>query len=332
MTAELVAPTGGTVARPLDLPPLVIEITAMWLESRKSPNTRAAYRRDIQKWFRYCERTGLDPLEMQVRHAELFGRWLVEQATEDKEDPPKPKTVARAMATASAWYKYLIKNDYVNKSGVPVTNPFAEADRPNIPRKHSETQALTRPEARAMVETADADHGGSRLRTAALIRVLVELGIRITEAVDAEITDLGYARGYRTLSVTLKGAKPLIRKLPVETAYAVDQYLTDRAARAGVELRDLRGPLFATASGKAFRREKAYELVQRIAKQAKIDAKVTPHTLRHTWASLAEELGATPREIQEALGHESIETTEIYLHSRDMLERDPSQLVAAAIE
>ncbi|WP_436757262.1 hypothetical protein [Streptosporangium sp. V21-05] len=88
MTAELVAPTGGTVARPLGLPPLVIEITVMWPESRKSPNTRAAYRRDIRKWFRYCERTGLDPLEMKVRHAELFGRWLVEQAIEDEEDPP----------------------------------------------------------------------------------------------------------------------------------------------------------------------------------------------------------------------------------------------------
>jgi len=322
VTAELVEAPRGDLALPLDLPPLVIEITSMWLETRKSPNTREAYRRAIRLWFDYCSRTGLDPLEMSVRHAELYARWMVETA--DK--PPTPKTIAQRMAAVSAWYKYLIKNDAAR------SNPFAEADRPNIPRRHSETTALTEAEAHAMVEAADKDHGRERLRTAALIRMLLQVGLRITEAVGAQIDDLGYARGYRTLRLTLKGGKPHLRKLPVETVYALDQYLAERARRAGVELRDLRGPLFATASGRPFTREKAWELVQRIARQAGIEAKVTPHTCRHTWASVAEARGAKPREIQEALGHESFETTLIYLHSREQLERDPSQLVASAVE
>ncbi|GAA5046457.1 site-specific recombinase XerD [Thermocatellispora tengchongensis] len=322
MTDELVEAPRGDLALPLDLPPLVVEITQMWLETRRSPNTREAYRRAIRLWFSYCERTGLDPLEMSVRHAELYARWMVESA----DRTPTPKTIAQRMSAVSAWYKYLIKNDAAR------FNPFAEADRPTIPRRHSETTALTEDEAHTLVQAADKDHGRERLRTAALIRMLVQVGLRITEAVGAEIDDLGFSRGYRTLRLTLKGGKPHFRKLPVETVYALDQYLEERASRAGVELRDLHGPLFATGSGRPLPREKAWELVQRIARQAGITSKVTPHTLRHTWASIAEARGAKPREIQEALGHESFETTLIYLHSRDQLEKDPSQLVASAVE
>ncbi|MEV4179169.1 tyrosine-type recombinase/integrase [Nonomuraea sp. NPDC049709] len=326
MTAELAVARGEEVALPLDLPPLVIEITHRWLETRRSPNTRDAYGRAIRLWFTYCERTGLDPLEMSVRHAELYARWMVETAVAAGDDPPAPKTIAQRMSAVSAWYKYLIKNDAAR------FNPFAEADRPNIARRHSETTALTENEVHALVEAADKDHGRERLRTAALIRLLVQVGVRISEAVDAQVDDLGFSRGHRTLRLTLRGGKPHYRKLPVETAYALDRYLAERARRAGVELRDLRGPLFATASGRPLPREKAWELVQRIARQAGIESKVTPHTLRQTWASVAEARGAEPREIQKALGHESFETTLIYLRSRDPLEQDPSQLVASAIE
>ncbi|MGP4104118.1 tyrosine-type recombinase/integrase [Nonomuraea sp. KM90] len=326
MTAEPAVARGEEVALPLVLPPLVVEITHLWLETRRSPNTRDAYRRAIRPWFTYCERIGLDPLEMSVRHAELYARWMVETAVAAGDDPPAPKTIAQRMSAVSAWYKYLIKNDAAR------FNPFAEAGRPNIPRRRSETAALTEGEAHALVEAADKDHGRERLRTAALIRLLVQVGVRISEAVDAQVDDLGFARGYRTLRLALRDGKPHHRKLPVETAYALDRYLAERARRAGVALRDLRGPLFATASGRPLPREKAWELVQRIARQAGIESKVTPHTLRHTWASVAEARGAKPREIQEALAHESFETTLIYLRSRDRLEEDPSQLVASAIE
>ncbi|WP_113703654.1 hypothetical protein [Nonomuraea lactucae] len=76
----------------------------------------------------YCERTGLDPLRMSVRHAELYARWMVETAVEAGDDPPTPKTVAQRMSAVSAWYKYLIKNDAAR------FNSFAEAGRP-LPRE-----------------------------------------------------------------------------------------------------------------------------------------------------------------------------------------------------
>lgn len=147
--------------------------------------------------------------------------------------------------------------------------------------------------------------------------------MRITEAVGAGIEDLGFSRGYRTLRLTLKGGKPHYRELPVKTAYVLDLYLGERARRAGVELRDLRGPLFATGSGRPLPREEAWKLVWRIARQAGITSKVTPHTLRHTWASMAEARGAKPCEFQEALGHDLDVGRRVGLCARQLIASPP---------
>ncbi|MET7333539.1 tyrosine-type recombinase/integrase [Nonomuraea sp. NPDC005650] len=86
-----------------------------------------------------------------------------------------------------------------------------------------------------------------------------------------------------------------------------------------------------TDTGGRFYRSSASKLVERIGRQAGIEAKVTPHALRHTWASIAKDLGASPNDIKEAIGHEDLNTTMLYLHTANQLERDPSQLVAAAL-
>ncbi|WP_433444965.1 tyrosine-type recombinase/integrase [Nonomuraea sp. CA-141351] len=281
--------------------------------SYDSPHTQEAYRRNINRWFDFCEQSGLEPLQARKPHGDVFTRWFLETARR----PPKPKTVAQVLASVSSWY------DYLHEAEAIEANRFKKTKRPKISRKRSETIALTKADARALLRAADADHGRERLRTAALVRLLLQVGVRVSEAVDAQIDDLGFARGYRTLSVTAKGKKPLIRRLPVETTHALDAYLSERARLEGVELRDLRGPLFATSSGRPWDRSKAFEVVQ-----AGIESKVTPNALRHTYASLAEEAGATMREIQLDLGHANVSTTEIYVHSRDRLEKDTSQLAS----
>jgi integrase/recombinase XerD len=75
------------------------------------------------------------------------------------------------------------------------------------------------------------DHGPARLRTSAFIRVLPHTGIRIEEAISADVSALGHERGLRTLRIVGKGTKPKKRRLPVETGYALDRYLEDRARR-----------------------------------------------------------------------------------------------------
>nr|WP_281286967.1 tyrosine-type recombinase/integrase [Nonomuraea turkmeniaca] len=103
-----------------------------------------------------------------------------------------------------------------------------------------------------------------------------------------------------------KGGKPKTRRLPVETGYALDRYLEDRARRAGVAVSELSGRIFVTDAGGRFSRSSASELVERIGRQAGIAAKVTPHVLRHIWALIAKELGTDPADIKEALDHESL--------------------------
>lgn len=324
MTAELVREPGGagTLAFPPALVGFARDLTMAWLLSYDSPNTRDAYRREIERWFAFCAETGLDPLQARKRHGDVYKRWLELRAGK----PIPAKTMARRISAVSSWYDYLAYEDVIE------VNHLKGTRRPKVARNHSETTALARDEAHALVAAADADHGPARLRTAAFIRVLVHTGIRVEEAIAAELDALGWARGVRTLRIVGKGDKPKIRRLPVETAYALDRYLEDRARRAGVEVPELSGRIFVTATGGRFYRSSASELVERIGRQAGIQAKVTPHVLRHTWASIAKDLGASPNDIKEALGHEDLNTTMLYLHTANQLERDPSQLVASAIE
>ncbi|MFC7582456.1 tyrosine-type recombinase/integrase [Nonomuraea antimicrobica] len=313
---------GGGIAFPPTLLGYAQNLTMAWLLSYDSPNTRDAYRREIERWFAFCAKTGLDPLQARKAHGDVYKRWLELQVGK----PIPAKTMARRISAVSSWYDYLAYEDAIE------VNHLKGTRRPKVQRNRSETTALTRDEAHYLVAAADADFGPARLRTAAFIRVLVHTGIRVEEAIAAELDALGWARGVRTLRIVGKGDKPKIRRLPVETAYALDRYLEDRAHRVGAEVADLQGRIFVTDTGGRFYRSSASGLVTRIGRQAGIESKVTPHVLRHTWASIAKDLGANPMDIKEALDHESLNTTMIYLHTADQIERDPSQLVASAIE
>ncbi|MFC4118092.1 tyrosine-type recombinase/integrase [Nonomuraea zeae] len=321
MTAGLAPRPGHDLAFPPDLLGYVQDLTMAWLLSYDSPNTRASYRREIERWFSFCAETGLDPLQARKSHGNVYKRWLELQAGK----PIPPKTMNLRISAVSSWYDYLYDEDVID------ANRFKGTRRPKVNRQHSETVGLTRAQARDVLHAADHDHGRERQRTAALIRLLMETGIRETEALAAQLTDLGYERGHRTLRIVGKGARPKTRKVPPAAAYAIEVYLTKRAERAGVMVEQLAGPLFATSTGRRLDRKDVYELVVRVGRQAGIDG-LHPHKLRHTFATLAEEAGVSVKKIQEALDHAQSSTTDIYLTTARRLEDDPSDLVAAAIE
>ncbi|MDP4505086.1 tyrosine-type recombinase/integrase [Nonomuraea turcica] len=277
MTTGLIPTHAGTPAFPPTLTGYVRDFTRAWLLSYGSANTRDAYRRDIEMWFAFCEAHELDILEVRRPHGDVYKRWLDLKAGK----PLPAKTLARRLATVSSWYSYLVEE------AAAEFNPFERVRRPKVDRQHSETVALTRAEARDVLLAADHDHGRERLRTAALIRLLMETGVRVTEALAAQLSDLGYERGHRTLRIVAKGSKPKTRKVPPAAAHAIDCYLTDRAERTGLAVEHLDGPLFASGSGQRLDRKDVYELVERIGRQAGIEG-LHPHQLRHTFAMLAE--------------------------------------------
>jgi integrase/recombinase XerD len=299
-------------------------LTRGWLLAQRSPKTREAYFRDLSEWLTFCAERGQDPLEIKLRHADAYGRWLTERAAPP---PLSDASAARKMAAVSSWYTYLVRGEAADR------NPFEYARRPRVDRDHSTTVGLTEAEARALIAAADASTGPAALRTAAFIRFMVEIGPRISDVLALDVTALGQERGFRTVDVLGKGRTVRRRVVPPSAATALDAYLAARAAAADVPVGALRGPLFASASGKRLDRRDMFRLVQRVARAAGLQnaAKVTPHSLRHTFVTVARERGATLEEIQDAMAHADPRTTRRYDRARNRLARDPSQLVAAAL-
>ncbi|GGO62932.1 tyrosine-type recombinase/integrase [Nonomuraea cavernae] len=265
---------GSAIVFPPGLPGHVRDLTKAWLLSYDSPNTRDTYRREIERWFGFCAETGLDPLQARKSHGDVYTRWLERRAGK----PIPPKTMNLRISAVSSWYDHLSDEDVID------ANRFKGTRRPKVNRQHCETVGLTRAQARDLLHAADHDHGRERLRTAALIRLLTQTGVRVTEALAAQLTDLGHERGHRTLRIAGKADEPKTRKVPPAAAHAIDGYLTHRAERAGITVEQLTGPLFVSASGRRLDRKDVYELVERIGRQAGI-AGLHPHQLRHTFAT-----------------------------------------------
>lgn len=322
MTHTLERATAGDLELPSPLPDRIQRLTMEWLLSFQSAATRRAYRVHLAQWLSFAAGAGIDPLVATRGDGNLWARWL--------EMPPrnsKPATVAAKLAAVSSWYAYLLEEDAI----APVR--FPAAARPRMDRQHSETRGLSEAEARAMVAAAEADKAPAGLRTAAIIWMLLALGPRVAEVCDLEMGALGFEQGHRTVRIVGKGRKPVLRNLPPAPAAALDRYLEARARAAGVAVAELEGPLFATSSGKRLDRRYLFSLVQRIARDAGLEQpeRVTPHSLRHTFASIADDRGVSISHTQAALAHRSPETTRRYIHSRNRLNQDPSQIVAAVL-
>ncbi|MFI7451938.1 tyrosine-type recombinase/integrase [Nonomuraea sp. NPDC049714] len=283
MTVEPAPHAGDDLACPPGMHGSVRDLTKAWLLSYNSPNTRDAYRREIERWFCFCAEIGLDPLQARKSHGDVYQQWLELQAGR----PIPPQTMNLRISAVSSWYDYLFGEDVID------ANRFKGTRRPKVNRRRSETAGLTRAEARDVLYAADHDHGRERLRTAALIRLLMETGVRVTEGLAAQLPDLGHERGHRTLRIVGKGDKPQTRKIPPAAAHAIDAYVTHRAERAGITVEELTGPLFVSASGRRLDRKDVYDLVERIGRQAGITG-LHPHQLRRTFATLAEEAGVDP--------------------------------------
>ena len=317
---------GEIVGSALEMPApdldLISRLTVGWLWSFSSPHTRRAYERNLKEWLAFCDERGQDPLAATRAHGDLYARWL-----EHRDPRPAPKTVGLKLASVSSWYTYLVLEDVL-----PV-NKFAGASRPRIDRTHSETVGLDRSAARAMGAAAEAGSGRAQLRTAALIRFMLSIGPRAAEVSSLTIGSLGFERGFRTVRIVGKGQKVRLRNMPPTTAAAVDRYLAERLEREGGVAFEESAPLFATSGGRPVSPRYLFGLVQRIAREAGVEYpdRVTPHALRHTFATLGDEEGASLAELQDALGHVSPETTKIYIHAKKRLETDPSQRVAMVL-
>ncbi len=298
-----------------------------WLRNRRlSEHTRTAYRRDVGDWLTWCRARDLDPLTATFVHINAYARAV--ESTSDRRTGKllTPATVARRLSGLSSWYGFLVK------LGAIPANPVGAADRPSVSRDHSGTVGLSAVEVDAMLAAAEADGGAMRVRNQAIIAILADLGLRVGEVVGLDIADLGYERGHRSVRFTGKGGVQRRRALTPASTAALETYLLERAATAGVLVDQLSGPLFVTASGARLDRHSVFRLVRRLAERAGIPAwaKLSPHSLRHAFATTARDEGVPLEDVQDAMGHADPRTTRRYDRDRHNLDRDPSYAIWAA--
>ena len=290
--------------------------TAAWLWSfRESAHTRAAYQRDVTDFVHWCARRDLDVRVVRRADVDAYAATLTQVPSARTGRPLAPATVARRLAALSSWYAYLLD------AGAVGHNPTVRVRRPRLDRDHTATVGLSAAEALALRRAAAND---PLLDCAAVLAgFLLEIGARVSEVCALDVTDLGHDSGHRTVRLRMKGGKARVRAIPPGLAGALDGYLAGRVD----------GPVFRLPDGRRLDRYVVFRFVRRAAYAAGVPAaaRITPHSLRHAWATIARERGATLEERQYALGHADPRTTQRYDRARASLDRDPSYLVAAAV-
>ncbi|MFS8480229.1 MAG: tyrosine-type recombinase/integrase [Micromonosporaceae bacterium] len=294
-------------------------VVEAWLANRRlSAHTRAAYGRDIAGWLAWCAERDLDPLRATFLHVNEYGRTLESTVDGRTGVPLSPATVARKLSALSSWYEFLAR------LGAVAANPVSGADRPRLSRDHSATVGLTPEEVDALLAAAARDTAPTAARNHAVLAVLADLGLRVSEVIGLDLADLGHERGHRTVRFVGKGGRARRRALSPGAAAALDAYLATRGTEPG--------PLFATATGARLDRHAVFRLVRRYAKAAGIASwdRLSPHSLRHAFATTARAEGVPLEDVQDAMGHADPRTTRRYDRDRNNLDRDPAYAIWAA--
>ena len=266
--------------------------TYIKLEKRLSANTVEAYMRDLRDFAHYVLRQwDVGPRKVEPEMIERYVAWLYEQGREKSSQ-------ARALCGIRSFFNYLLLNDKLEKSPVEfIGSPKFGRQLPDV---------LSTAEIDRIIAAVDTTTPKG-LRDAAMLETLYSCGLRVSELISLRMSDLFFGEGY--IRVIGKGDKQ--RLVPVSTMARdrIQLYLEcRRPLRASEEV------VFLNNRGRKLTRVMVFTVVKQATDRAGIDKCISPHTFRHSFATHLLEGGASIRQVQEMLGHESILTTEIYTH------------------
>lgn len=308
--------------RPLVTPQQFAEFTEAWLTRRRlRKNTRDAYRRGVKSWVSWNLRWDRNPLDAKFTHVNEYARYMEEVGDIETGRVLKPSTVAQRLTGISSWYRFMVQ------MGLISGNPCDGVDRPYVDQDYSSSVGMSPLEMDKLLRAA----GRHSRRYLAMMCVLADLGLRVSELLDLDIANVRHEQGMHVARFEIKGGDWHVRKLSGDASRAVDDYLAERAAEAGCRVSDLTGPVFVTATGRKLDRQQVYHIVRSLAKKAKIVSweNLSPHSLRHTYVTRLLELGVPLEQVQRSLRHRRPETTLRYWRNKDDLTRDPSDKLAA---
>ncbi len=280
------------------------------VERRFSQHTVAAYRNDLGQFLSFVESLGA--AERPRGWGNVTRDHIIGYILEMREREYATSTVARKVAAARSFFAFQVEQGYLRK------DPTAELDSPKV-EKHLPS-AMTPDEVDRLLETP-ATNTPTGLRDKAILEMLYATGIRVSELVALDVNDLDTTAA--TVRCVGKGNKE--RVLPIyEQALAVIKQYTTSARPKFVQTSDQpsadENALFLNRRGQRLTRQGLWLIIKHYVEQAGIRATVTPHTLRHSFATHMLRGGAGLREVQQMLGHASIATTQIYTQvTRDHL-------------
>ncbi|SCY09137.1 integrase/recombinase XerD [Microbacterium sp. LKL04] len=274
------------------------------IERGLSAHTVAAYRRDLAGYLAWLAERGVEDTDAVT--GELVTGFAAERAS--SEPPPASTSLARLQSAIRSFHRFLARE------GIVTDDPTTKLRPPKAPMrlpKALPVEDVLRLLDAAGPAPADAAPGELvGLRDRALLELLYATGARVSEIVDLDVDDLMHGE---VLRVRGKGSKERIVPVGSYARASVDAYLT--RARPELSRRGRATPrAFLGARGAPLSRQSAWLVIQQAAERAGITAHVSPHTLRHSFATHLLQGGADVRVVQELLGHASVATTQIYTH------------------
>jgi integrase/recombinase XerD len=270
------------------------------VERGLSANTLAAYRRDLDRYLEYSSSKGVsEPESVDESHVAGF---VTDLRTGGPQHPPLSSSSAgRALVAVRGFHRFGLRE------GVTAVDPAHVVRPPGPPRRLP--KAISVDQVEALIDAAGSEGDPRALRDRALLEVLYATGARISEAIGLDVDDLDLESG--TALLRGKGAKQRLVPVGRLAREAVDAYLVrgrpDYAAH-GVGT----AAIFLNRRGSRLSRQSAWAAIRAAAQRAGLSDEISPHTLRHSYATHLLDGGADVRVVQELLGHASVTTTQIY--------------------
>ena len=272
------------------------------VERALAGNTLSSYRRDLGRYAQWLAASGIGALD-EVASGDVAGFLGTLRAGDELHPPLSVSSAARTVSAVRGLHRFAAAE------GLTTGDPAQDVRPPTPARRLPKALSVYEVEQLLAAAGAETDPDPLVLRDRALLEFLYGTGARISEAVGAALDDLDLDE--RTVRLSGKGGKSRLVPVGGYACRAVSAYLT--RARPGLARRaGGGGALFLNARGGALSRQSAWSILRRAAARARLTGSVSPHTLRHSFATHLLDGGADVRVVQELLGHASVTTTQVY--------------------
>ncbi|MCX7189735.1 MAG: site-specific tyrosine recombinase XerD [Methylotenera sp.] len=268
-------------------------IDHLWLEDGLAKNTLESYRLDLTSFSLW--------LTKQNKQLLTVDQADIQQYLAVKFPQSKARSISRLIASLRRFYRYLMRDNKIS------LDPTIQIQSPKLPR--SLPKSLNEDEVLALLDAPNLNES-TGLRDRAMLELLYACGLRVSELVGVKVTEVSLSDG--VVRVTGKGSKTRLVPMGEEAVDWISRYLSE--ARQDILQKRLCDALFVTNRGDAMTRQAFWYLIKRYALLAGINKPMSPHVLRHAFATHLLNHGADLRVVQMLLGHADISTTQIYTH------------------